>query len=200
MSQHNLSQATITILSALLMDVKAGNVRRCESIGMSLEEIRALSQLSIDELHYLNQSHVSVLDFHINHDNFWLMLAQARSEAKRLMMIDRALELGGSIELLDKYFGLTPTEVSARRRLIGIETRQGRTQSLSEDEDKAVWGHWKASGLDSTDSHQALEVMMLAAEQQDVSLTAVWTRVGIWCREARQKPGKSDGRRSDATV
>ena len=55
MSQLNLPQATLTILSALLLDIKAGNVRRCESIGMSLEEIRALSQLSIDELHYLNR-------------------------------------------------------------------------------------------------------------------------------------------------
>ncbi|MEH4661196.1 MULTISPECIES: DUF2857 domain-containing protein [Enterobacteriaceae] len=200
MSQLNLPQATITILSALLMDVKAGNVRRCESIGMSLEEIRALSQLSIDELHYLNQSHVSVLDFQINHDNFWLMLTQARNEAKRLMMIDRALELGGSMDLLDKYFGLSPTEVSARRRLIGIETRQGRTQSLTEQEDNAVWTHWKASGLDSPDSHQALEVMMLAAEQQDVSLTAVWTKVCVWCREARQQKRHNSGRRPDATV
>lgn len=48
MSQHNLSQATTAILSSLLMDVKNGNIRRCESLGMSLEEIRALSQLSLD--------------------------------------------------------------------------------------------------------------------------------------------------------
>ena len=53
MSQHNLSQATTAILSSLLMDVKNGNIRRCESLGMSLEEIRALSQLSLDELREL---------------------------------------------------------------------------------------------------------------------------------------------------
>ena len=200
MSQLNLPQATITILSALLMDVKAGNVRRCESIGMSLEEIRALSQLNIDELHYLNQSHVSVLDFQINHDNFWLMLGQARNESKRLLMVDRALELGGSMELLDKYFGLSPSEVSSRRRLIGIETRQGRTQSLTETQDNAVWEHWKAAGLDSPDSHTALEVMMLASEQHDVSLTAVWTKVCLWCREARQLEVHKNGRRPTPTV
>lgn len=185
MSQHNLSQATIAILSSLLMDLKAGNVRRCESLGMSIEEIRALSQLSLDELHYLNQSHVSVLDVRINHDNFWLILNQARNEQKRSLMVDRALELGGSMELMDKYFGMSPTEVSARRRLMGIETRQGRTQSPSEQEDAALWQGWNAAKLRSPDSHQALEVMMLAAEQNGVSLTAVWTRVCQWCREAK---------------
>ncbi|HEY2454454.1 MAG TPA: DUF2857 domain-containing protein [Scandinavium sp.] len=183
MNQHNLSHATNSILSSLLMDLKAGNVRRCESLGMSIEEIRALSQLSLDELYYLNQSHVSVLDFRINHDNFWLMLNQARNEQKRLLMIDKALELGGSMELMEIYFGLSPSEVSARRRLMGIETRQGRTQSPTEEEDNALWGHWKASGMTSPDSHEALDVMMKAAEQNTVSLTAVWTRVSQWCRE-----------------
>ncbi|MBK0096621.1 DUF2857 domain-containing protein [Erwinia sp. S63] len=184
MSQHNLSQATTAILSSLLMDVKSGNIRRCESLGMSVEEIRALSQLSLDELHYLSQSHVSVLDISLNHENFWLMLNQARNELKRMLMIDRALELGGSMELIDKYFGLSPAEVSARRRLMGIESRQGRTQSLTEPQDAALWIEWKAAGLSSPDSHQALEAMMLASEQHGLSLTAVWSRVSQWCREA----------------
>ena len=176
MSQFSLSQATTAILSSLLMDIKNGNIRRCESLGMSVEEIRALSQLSLDELHYLSQSHVSVLDVRLNHENFWLMLNQARIEQKRMLMIDRALELGGSMELIDKYFGLSPSEVSARRRLMGIESRQGRTQSLTEPQD--------AAGLTSPDSHQALEAMMLAAELHGLSLTAVWSRVSQWCREA----------------
>lgn len=184
MSQINLSQATTAILSSLLMDIKNGNIRRCESLGMSVEEIRALSQLSLDELHYLSQSHVSVLDIRLNHENFWLMLNQARNELKRMLMIDRALELGGSMELIDKYFGLSPAEVSARRRLMGIESRQGRTQGLTEPQDAALWTEWKASGLTSPDSHQALEAMMLTAEQHGVSLTAVWSRVCQWCREA----------------
>lgn len=184
MSHHNLSQATTAILSSLLMDVKSGNIRRCESLGMSVEEIRALSQLSLDELHYISQSHVSVLDVTLNHENFWLMLNQARNEQKRMLMIDRALELGGSMELMETYFGMSPSEVSARRRMMGIETRQGRTQSLSEPQDTLLWSEWKVAGMSSPDSHQALEVMMLAAEQYSLSLTAVWTRVCLWCREA----------------
>lgn len=186
MSNLNLSQATISILTHLLLELKGGNVRRCEALGMSIEEIRELSQLSLDDLHYLMQSHVSVLDFTINHDNFWLMVNQARNEQKKVLMIDRALVLGGSMEMMDKYFGLSPSEVSARRRLLGIETRQGRTLSPSEDEDAALWEHWHRSGIKSPDSHTALEVMMLGAEQLGISLTAVWTRVRQWCEEAER--------------
>ena len=165
---------------------------------MSLEEIRALSQLSLDELHYLSQSHVSVLDVSLNHENFWLMLNQARNEQKRMLMIDRALELGGSMELIDKYFGLSPSEVSARRRLMGIESRQGRTQSLTEPQDSALWIEWKAAGLSSPDSHQALEAMMLAAEQHGLSLTAVWSRVCQWCRETTPSRKSESQQRKEA--
>lgn len=198
MSQLSLSQATTAILSSLLMDIKNGNIRRCESLGMSVEEIRALSQLNLDELHYLSQSHVSVLDVKLNHENFWLMLNQARIEQKRMLMIDRALELGGSMELIDKYFGLSPSEVSARRRLMGIESRQGRTQSLTESQDAALWTEWKAAGLTSPDSHQALEAMMLAAEQLELSLTAVWSRVCQWCRETTPSRRTDSPRRKEA--
>lgn len=186
MSQ-NLSQATNAILTHLLMELKSGNIRRCESLGMTIEEVRQLSQLTVDDLHYLMQSSVSVLNLSINHDNFWIIVNQSRTEQKRLQRIDRALALGGSIELMQHYFGLSAAEVSSRRRLNGIETRQGRTQAPDEDADAGIWVQWNTSGLTAPDSHEALDVMMLAAEKHDVSLTAVWIRVNSWCREADRK-------------
>lgn len=34
----------------------------------------------------------------------------------------------------------------------------------------------------SPESAEGLDVMMLMAEEQNVSLTTVWTRVKMWCR------------------
>ena len=58
MSQ-NLSQATNAILTHLLMELKSGNIRRCEALGMTIDEVRQLSQLTVDDLHYLMQSSVA---------------------------------------------------------------------------------------------------------------------------------------------
>ncbi|QAB32067.1 DUF2857 domain-containing protein [Pantoea ananatis] len=198
MNQQNLPGATASILSSLLMDLKSGNIRRCESLGLSVEEIRALSGLSLDELHYIGQSKVSVLDVKFNHENFWLILNQARNEQARMLMIDRALELGGSMELMDEYFGMSPSDVSSRRRLMGIESRQGRTQSLTEEQDALLWNEWKNTGLESPDSHKALEAMMLAAELHGLSLTAVWTKVCQWCREVSKRVPSVSALRKEA--
>lgn len=93
---NNLSQATNGLLMQLVMDLKSGYLRRCEALGLSREEMQMLQGLSIEEIHYLSNSEVSVLRLDINHNNLVRMLQQARTEQKRLQRIDRALALGNS--------------------------------------------------------------------------------------------------------
>lgn len=171
---------TNALLTQIVMELKSGNIRRCESMGLTLEEIQELNQLTVEDLHYLVNTPVSILTFRINHTNLNTMLAQARREQTRTQRIDRALMLGGSIELMQHFFGLTATEVSSRRRLVGIITRQGRNQTPTEEEEVSVWTQWKASKVEKLESLDALEAMMLIAEQQDISLTIVWTLTKGW--------------------
>lgn len=178
---------TNALLTQVLMELKSGNIRRCEAMGLTLEEIQELNQLTVEDLHYLVNSSVSILTFHINHTNLNMMLAQARQEQVRIQRIDRALALGGSIEMMQCYFGLTAAEVSARRRLAGIPTRQGRNQMPAEAEEISIWEQWRTAKIDNLDSLEALEVMMLIAEQQDIALTSVWTLVKGWVEQQQQR-------------
>ncbi|WP_308324497.1 STY4526/YPO1902 family pathogenicity island replication protein, partial [Klebsiella pneumoniae] len=82
--------------------------------------------------------------------------------------------------LMQRYFGLTPAEVSTRRCLSGIETRQGRCHNPTEEEELAVWEQWKAAQISNLASLEALDVMMLIAEQHDISLTVIWTLAKSW--------------------
>ena len=179
---YSLSQSANTLLFTLVMELKSGNIRRCEALGLEPEEMRMLRELSSDDLLYLSESKVSVLDVRIHHENLSLMLAQARREQKRLGRIDRALALGASIEMMQIYFGLEASEVSARRRLSGIQTRKGRSSSPEEDKEPVLWQQWRDAGMTDPGSSEGLDVMMLMAEEQNVSLTTVWTRVKAWSR------------------
>lgn len=60
---------------------------------------------------------------------------------------------------------------------MGIVTRQGRTQAPTEAEEIMVWDQWREANITNLESLDALEVMMLIAEQQHLALTAVWTLV-----------------------
>ncbi|HBV0023582.1 TPA: DUF2857 domain-containing protein [Escherichia coli] len=177
---NNLSQATNGLLMQLVMDLKSGYLRRCEALGLSREEMQMLQGLSIEEIHYLSNSEVSVLRLDINHSNLVRMLQQARTEQKRLQRIDRALALGGSIELMAFYFGLSSVDVAARRRISGIDVRPGRGITLSDDENSELWRLWQKAGINDVESVDGLDVMMLCAEQMNIPLTAIWHAVRGW--------------------
>lgn len=173
------------LLMQLVMDLKSGYLRRCESLGLAREEMQMLMGLSLEELHYLSNSEVSVVNVSINHGNLASMLQRARLEQKRLQRIDRALALGGSIELMQTFFGLASTDIAARRRIAGITVRPGRSSTLSDEENAEIWRIWQKSGVEESESPDGLDVMMLAAEQLNVPLTAVWNAVKGWHKSPR---------------
>lgn len=193
---NSLSQAANGLLMQLVMDLRSGYLRRCESLGLNREEMQMLQGLSLEELHYLSGSEVSIISVGINHGNLVRMLQQARTEQKRLQRIDRALALGGSIELMANYFGLSSTEVAARRRIAGIDVRPGRGNALGDEENAALWRQWQKSGVEDAESADGLDVMMLAAEQMNVSLTSVWHAVRGWHKTRQPSPARTPVRKT----
>ncbi len=177
-----LSQAANGLLMQLVMDLKSGYLRRCESLGIKREEMQMLQGLSLEELHYLANSEVSVVSVSIDHSNLVSMLQRARMEQKRMQRIDRALALGSSIELMQTFFGLSSTDVAARRRIAGIEARSGRGNTLGDEDNAEIWRLWQKSGVEEVENPDGLDVMMLAAEQLNIPLTSVWHAVKGWHR------------------
>ncbi|HFW3088938.1 TPA: DUF2857 domain-containing protein [Salmonella enterica subsp. enterica serovar Reading] len=181
---YSLSQSSNQLLFTLVAELKSGNLKRGEALGLTSEEMGMLTALSTDDLLYLAESRVSVLNLRVHHENLGLMLAQARREQKRLERIDRALALGASIEMMQTFFGLDTSEVSGRRRLGGIRTRKGRSSAADATLEPALWSQWQEAGLDNPYSVESLDVMMLMAETHGVNLTTVWTLVRGWCAKA----------------
>ncbi|MDX8000924.1 DUF2857 domain-containing protein [Xenorhabdus sp. Reich] len=177
---NHLSQATNSLLLQLVMDLKNGYIRRCEALGLAPSEMLMLQSLTIEDLHYLGNSPVSVLSVQIHHANLARILHQARIEQQRIQRIDRALELSGSIDLMHYFFGLSSLEVAARRRIAGIAVKSGRVSVLTEAENRDLWQRWQAAKIGDADSAEGLDIMMDVAEHHDISLTSVWNAVKEW--------------------
>lgn len=180
MNNNHIAQATNGLLTQLVLDLKSGYLRRCESLGLDTEQMQVLLSLTLEDLHYLTSSQVPVMSFQIDYEILIRIQQQARLEQKRLETIDRALLLGGSIELMQHYFGLSSAEVAARRRIAGIDVRPGRGNVLSDEENAQIWCSWQKACVKDADTADGLDVIMLTAEQMDISLTAVWHAVNSW--------------------
>lgn len=180
------------VLTDALHALKEGNIRHCESLGFTYNELEAINNLSVDELFILSRASAQFLNVTIHHEVLRQLLAQTRQEIQLQQRINRAIALGGSIELLGDFFGLSSAEISARRRFIGISISQGRTRIPDEDMDARIWRLWKHRRPDNLLSMDALNVMMDITESlsgeaagDSISLTVVWNRITLCEKETQ---------------
>ncbi|HIE9550292.1 TPA: DUF2857 domain-containing protein [Klebsiella variicola subsp. variicola] len=166
------------VLTHIVQALKEGQIRYCESLGFSPQELCELTRLTADDILFLSNSAVQFITTHIDHEMLGRMLA--RMEQERL---EQALSLGASIEFINHYFGFFTPEVCARRRLIGLFVRQGRNNAPDEQMETLVWNEWQKTGVNKLDSPEALAAMMAMAREHDLSLTVIWNLLRQWTQE-----------------
>ncbi|ENY2965806.1 DUF2857 domain-containing protein [Salmonella enterica] len=183
------------VLTDVLHALKEGNIRHCEALGFTYNELEAINRLSVDELFILSRSSAQFLHVTIQHEVLRQLLAQTRQEILLQQRINRAITLGGSIELLNQFFGLSSGEISARRRFIGITVSQGRTRIPDEETDARIWRQWQQHRPDNLFSMEAIDIMMDIAEnlsgetaEDALSLTVVWNRIMLCEKETNRTP------------
>ena len=118
------------VLTHIVQALKEGQIRYCESLGFSPQELCELTRLTADDILFLSNSAVQFITTHIDHEMLGRMLARMEQERLFQQRLEQALSLGASIEFINHYFGLSTPEVCARRRLIGLFVRQGRNGSF----------------------------------------------------------------------
>lgn len=180
------------VLIEALNALKEGNIRHCESLGFTFDEMNALNQLSLDELFIVSRSSAPFVTVSVSHDVLHHLLALSRQEVQRHQQINRAIRLGGSIALLNHYFGLTSNEVCLRRRLLGVSIPYGRTPVPDEETDAEIWRQWEKRRVKNLDSSIALEAMLqiteeLSSQPASPSLTVVRKRITLCEQEVSDR-------------
>ncbi|GBO48496.1 DUF2857 domain-containing protein [Pectobacterium versatile] len=174
-----ITSLNYVILIDALRALKEGNIRYCEKLGFTYDEMNALNRITLDELFIISRATARFMNVTIHHEALHLLLIQSGQEVKLQHQINRAISLGGSLKLINQYFGLSCHETCARRRLLGIRVAQGRTPHPNENVDIDIWLRWQKHRTESIESLHALDAMMQITEQLSCtdgapSLTAVW--------------------------
>ncbi|HBR1893748.1 DUF2857 domain-containing protein [Klebsiella quasipneumoniae subsp. similipneumoniae] len=186
------------VLTDVLHALKEGNLRHCEALGFTFDEMAALNQLSLDELFIVSRNSTPFVAISVHHDVLLHLVALARQEVRHQKQINRAIHLGGSITLLNQYFGLTSNEVCLRRRLLGVSVPYGRTPEPDEETDAAIWQQWQQCRVENLTSPEALDAMMqvtetLLSQTKVLPLTTVWKRITLCEQEAATRRASHAG-------
>lgn len=186
------------VLTDALHALKEGNFHHCKTLGFTFDEMNTLNQLSLDELFIVSRSSAPFVAINVRHDVLRHLMVLARKEVRQQQQIHRAIRLGGSIALLNQYFGITSNEVCLRRRLLGVSVPYGRTPEPDEETDAAIWRQWQQCRVDNLESSDALAAMMQVTEKLlpdagGLSLTTVWKRIVLCEQEAASRRASHAG-------
>lgn len=200
MSKTPINEA---ILSQVLHHMRNGQLRRCIEMGLEPEILAQLQQPSV--LSLLLNTPVSWCTVTIDGEMVKKLLTGAQRSDEEVRMIERALRLGATTQMLQQFFGLSPQDVALQRLVIGVTARRGRWREFSEEMDAQLWYRWthlmKEHQVELDDSLALLDVAMLVAEElnipqntgtgestESLSLAIIWHRIQSWIREGLYPP------------
>src|SRR5690606_14533878 len=164
------------MLIQLLHDLRAGNLQRCKTLGLSEDDLQLLQTLPYSIMASLAHAAVPWVHVRIDVQTFRRIIAQGERDDQLERLINRAIRLGASSAIMYECFGLLNSETALRRRLLNVPVRKGRPQQLSEAQQHALWLRWLQlrPKEHSTASLEHFEAMLLLAEEQQISVAHIW--------------------------
>jgi hypothetical protein len=181
-SPHPLNQA---VIAQALHDLRNGQLRRAKAMGFGNEELEALKYPAM--VNVLLNASVLWCSVSVNRDVVLRLLNQVKDAEKEVTIVDRMLKLGGSTEMVSRFFGLTHQEIALRRDILGLPKRQGRHPMLGADQDTDLWKRWKKliteRAVKIDDEEALLHVAMDVAEDMALPLASVWAAIKSWIEQ-----------------
>jgi hypothetical protein len=178
-ARHPLNQA---VLDQALNDLRHGQLRRCQAMGFSARVLQGLKDPALVSL--LANSKVSWVQIKVNLNVMHKLLDKRATDTRETQAIDRMLTLGGSTELVSKFYGLSHQEVAIRRQMLEMPERKGRWADLEETKDGELWRAWQALVKERktplNDDTAVLEIAMVLAESLTIPLAVVWNAISEW--------------------
>lgn len=180
------------VISQVMKHLRTGNIRRCLDLGFKHEELSLLSQMSVENTTHLLNMTVPFITVNIDHDMLARSFERVQAEGERQTLIQRSIAHGASIHMMTTYFGVSSEEVSTRRRIMGVTIKAGRIPMPSAEDSASAWYRWVdlagSSGIEPShfDSLAALDVMLLLAEETNMSLAVIWELLRSWYPQANK--------------
>jgi|GEM_PF-2283826 len=144
MSMH--ADLSFHILRYALQRVHDGDLAAALDLGFTVDEIRSMELLTLNDLEHLSRLSAHFLRVHVDHDTYRAMIQRVTQEAESKDTQDALLRAGAPRSLMAELYGWSALQYAHRRRLLGIASTPGRPPQPTESEEVAVWHHWQSHG------------------------------------------------------
>ncbi|QIQ22124.1 DUF2857 domain-containing protein [Zophobihabitans entericus] len=173
MENNLINQA---IIAQVLFCMNNGQLRRCMSLGFQEDDLKFLRDP--EALSILMNTSVSWCKVSVDREVLFRLLQRAQDNEHEIEKIDKMLNLGASSKMISDVFGLNHREIAFRKRILGIDKKQGRWPEVTEEQDHLLWRKWqdiiKKDKLEITNQTDMAYSCMRVSEETNVAMAMIW--------------------------
>ncbi len=176
----------LSTLAYLHQFVANGKTAELEALGLDVEDMRLIRQLSVGEVPRSRNGVRVIKRIEIDHDQLADVLQKTHRARAEASTIDQLIEAGAPHRMLSHFFGITKQEASNRRKLLNVHLNSGRP-AMRHPSDKPtedlvlidlVREHMRCHSRE----HRLLAVhqcdaLLQTAKYTDVPVSAIWDAV-----------------------
>ncbi len=165
--------------------VAEGDFHMLEEFGLGREEIAALSNLSVVDLHRISRglSGHFIKAINVDRSALWHFIEYVENEREKDRLIDTMIKADASLDMMRSLMGISDAhEYAERRKLAGFPPSGGRPASPDEETSSAIYRAWKEiterqkDGNDDLAPGDYLEIH----EKTGAPLRTIWHLVCKW--------------------
>lgn len=153
-----------------------GDIHAVLDLGLRLDQIARLQQLTLEDLRHLSGVRAHFLTVAVDPVLFDRVLEHMARSKRGEALQNELIRCRAPLAMMRAFFGMTNAEYAARRQLLGLGgTGVGRPAAPTEREERIVWDAWHAAAGVPIE-----ERYLRVGRETGVALSTIWGMVRAW--------------------
>jgi len=174
------SELTAAVLQYALRCLVEGDRAALRNMNFGPREVEALREMNLGDLCHIESLRTPCLKVALDRELYWHMMAYVRNRRESEDLQKALIIADASQEMMQTFFGTGAREYVRLRRMLMVETTNGRPPEPNEEQTQRLWDAWKRR-IEGRETPSLPPKEYLAIhEETGIPLRAVWSQTSRW--------------------
>jgi len=174
------SELTAAVLQYALRCLVEGDRAALRSMNFGPREVEALRKMNLGDLCHIESLRTPCLKVALDREMYWHMMAYVRNRRESGDLQKALIIADASQEMMQTFFGTGAREYVRLRRMLMMDTTNGRPPEPNEEQTQRLWDAWKRRTEGRENPSLPAKEYLAIHEETGVPLRAVWSQTSRW--------------------
>jgi hypothetical protein len=185
MMANKESELTTAVMQYAIRCLAEGDQLALRNMNFGPREVEALRDMNLGDMCHIDTLRVHCLKIALDREVYWPMVAHLRNRREAGELQKALIIADAAQDMMQHFFGTGSREYVRLRRMLVVETINGRPPEPTEAEIQTLWDAWKQR----IEGHEGMllrpEEYLALHEETGITLRAIWSQTRRWADYGR---------------